>query len=96
MNKYEIMFIVKSTIESDAVKKVADTLIKTITDNKSKVLDTKELGQKQFAYPINKEITGYYYVLQVEANTDAINAFEHKALIDENVVRHLIIKLDEE
>jgi small subunit ribosomal protein S6 len=96
MNKYEIIFIVKSTIESDAVNKTVSELTKTITDNKSKVLETKELGQKQLAYPIKKEVTGYYFVLQVEANTVAINEFEHKALINENVIRHMIIKLDEE
>ena len=96
MNKYEIIFIVKSTIESDAVNKTVSELTKTITDNKSKVLETKELGQKQLAYPIKKEVTGYYFVLQVQANTVAINEFEHKALINENVIRHMIIKLDEE
>ena len=46
MDKYEIMFIVKATIESEEVSKTADTFKKLITDMKSKVLDFKELGQK--------------------------------------------------
>ncbi len=96
MNKYEIMFIVKATIESEQVSSTADAFKKLITDMKSKVLDFKELGQKKFAYPIKKEINGYYFVMQVEANHDAIKEFDRKALLDENILRHLIIKLDEE
>ncbi len=96
MNKYEIMFIVKATIESEQVSKTAETFKKLVTDMKSKVLDFKELGQKKFAYPIKKEINGYYFVMQVEASHEAIKEFDRKALLDENILRHLIIKLDEE
>lgn len=96
MDKYEIMFIVKATIESEEVSKTADTFKKLITDMKSKVLDFKELGQKKFAYPIKKEINGYYFVMQIEANHGTIKEFDRRALLDENILRHLIIKLDEE
>ena len=87
MNKYEIMFIVKATQESSDVKATADAMQAIITDNKSKVAEFKELGEKKLAYPIKKEINGYYFV---------ISEFNRKALLDERVLRHLIIKLDEE
>ncbi|MBE6161683.1 MAG: 30S ribosomal protein S6 [Firmicutes bacterium] len=99
MKKYEIMFIVKSTMESDDIKKTADNFQKIITDYKSKVVEFKELGEKKLAYPISKEINGYYYVMTVEASVDAINEFDRKATLEEkggNLLRHLIIKLDEE
>ena len=50
----------------------------------------------KLAYAIKNEINGYYFVMQVEANHEAISEFDRKALLDENVLRHLIIKLDEE
>ena len=96
MNKYEIMFIVKATQESSEVAKTADAMKAIITDNKSKVVEVKELGEKKLAYPIKKELNGYYYVLNVEATHEAISEFNRKALLDERVLRHLIIKLDEE
>ena len=89
MNKYEIMFIVKSTMESADVKKLVESL-------KGKVVEYKELGSKKLAYPINKELNGYYFVMQVEADKDIINEFDRKIRLDENVLRHLIIRLDEE
>lgn len=96
MRKYEIMFIVKATIESADVKKTAESFKKLLTDNKAKVSEFKELGEKKLAYPIKKQINGYYFLAVVEASPEAINEFDRKALIDENMLRHLIIKLDEE
>ena len=96
MNKYEIMFIVKATMESEEVSKTASTMQDIITSAKSKVVDFKELGEKKLAYPIKKEINGYYFVMQVEATKEAIAELDRKALLDEKVLRHLIIKLDEE
>ena len=54
------------------------------------------MGEKKLAYPIKKELTGYYYVLKVEASKEVIAEFDRRSSIDENILRHLIIKLDEE
>lgn len=96
MHKYEIMFIVKSTMESDSVKKTAETFKKLVIDLKGKVDEYKELGQKKLAYPIKKELNGYYFVMQVEADKDCIQEFDRKIRLDESVLRHLIIKQEEE
>ena len=96
MNKYEIMFIAKATQESSEVAATADAMKAIITDNKSKIVEFKELGEKKLAYPIKKEINGYYFVMQVEATHKAVSEFNRKAQLDERVLRHLIIKLDEE
>ena len=94
MSKYEIMFIVKATQESSEVAAAAEAMKTIITSNKSKVVDFKELGEKKLAYPIKKEINGYYFVMQVEATHEAVSEFNRKAQLDERVLRHLIIKLD--
>ena len=96
MNNYEIMFIVKATLESAVVDKCAAELKSIISDKKGKVLEFKALGEKKFAYPIKKEINGYYFLMQVSAPAEAIAEFDRKALINENILRHLVIKLDEE
>ena len=47
MNKYEMMFIVKATMESDQVKKTAESIKKIVTDLKGNVVEFKELGEKK-------------------------------------------------
>lgn len=96
MENYEIMFIVKATLDEESVKKEVKSLEKIITDFKGKVKETKDMGQRELAYPIKKQITGFYYVLTIEANHEAIAEFDRKSRINENILRHQIIKLDEE
>lgn len=96
MTNYEIMFIVKTTMESDKIKGTIENMKKIITNGKGKIVDTKDMGERKLAYPIKKELTGYYYVLRVEASSEVIAEFDRRASIDETILRHLIIKLDEE
>ena len=96
MNKYEMMFIVKATIEEAKVSEVAENLKSVITSMKGEITDSKDLGQKKLAYPIKKELNGYYFVMQFEAAKEAEAELSRKAGLDENILRHLIVRLDEE
>lgn len=95
MTKYEIMFIVQPNLEEEALKKVVKSLEKTLTSNNAVIALSKELGQKEFAYEIKKYKSGYYFLYNIEAKNDkAVKEFDRVALINENVIRHLIINLD--
>ena len=96
MNKYEIMFIVRSDIDEDLRKNTVKSLEKALTDNKATITLSKELGQKEFAYEIKKMKSGYYYLYNIESNDDkAIKEFDRVAHIDENIVRHLILNIED-
>ena len=47
-------------------------------------------------HPINKELTGTYYVMTVEVTHETLQEFDRKVSINENVLRHLIIKVEGE
>ena len=96
MNKYEMMFIVKTTLDEEAANKVSKTYEEIITSMKGKLTDSKNLGNKKLAYPIKKEATGYYYVFNFVATPEIVAEVDRKARIDESVLRHMIIRLDEE
>lgn len=96
MNKYEIMFIVRADIDEDLRKNTVKALEKTLTDSKSTITLSKELGQKEFAYEIKKMKSGFYYLYNIESSSaSATKEFERVARIDENVVRHLVLKLED-
>ena len=95
MRKYEIMFIVKPDLEEKAAKETVKKLEKTLTDNKAVITLSKELGQKEFAYEIKKMKSGFYYLYNIEANDDkAVKEFDRVAFIDENVIRHLVLNIE--
>lgn len=92
--KYEIMFIVRSDLEEKQIKETAKKYEKILVDNGAKILSSKELGQKELAYEIKKQKNGYYYLINVDSNNEAINEFNRLANIDESILRHLITKLE--
>ncbi len=95
MNKYEIMFIVRPDMEEAEIKKTAENMKKVLTEKKAKILEEKSLGQKELAYEIKKFNTGYYYLFIVNADSAAEQEFNRVARINENVIRHIVVKVEE-
>lgn len=95
MRAYEIMFIVRPTLSEEETKQTIKSFEEVLTSNGATVVDSKDMGQRELAYEIKKYKSGYYYVYQVEANDDkAIKEFDRLALISNDVIRHLITKLE--
>ena len=95
MNKYEIMFIVRPDMEEAEIKKTAEEVKKVLTDGNATIAEEKVMGQRELAYEIKKCTTGYYFFCVVEANTDTVKEFDRVARINENLLRHLIVKVEE-
>ena len=93
MKQYEIMFIVRPDLEKDATAKVVKEFEKVLTGKKANILSSKELGGQELAYEINGHKTGYYYLINVEADNEAINEFNRLATLSEDIIRHIVIKL---
>ena len=95
MRKYEIMFIVKPDLEEKAVKDTVKKLEKSLTDNKAVITLSKELGSKEFAYEIKGFKSGFYYLYNIDSNTDAaVKEFSRVASLDESVIRYLVINIE--
>ncbi len=96
MRKYEIMFIVRPTLSEDEIKKVAKNFETVLTSNDATVTNFKDMGQKELAYEIKNFKNGYYFLINLETNSDkAIKEFDRLALISNDIVRHLITKLED-
>lgn len=95
MNKYEIMFVVRPDMEEAEIKKTAENMKKVLTDSKAKVLEEKPMGQRELAYEVKKFTTGYYYLFIVEADAAAEQEFNRVARINESLLRHIIVKVEE-
>ncbi len=96
MRNYEIMFIVRPTLGEDEVKKVVKDFSEIITKNGGKVTKEENMGQRELAYEIKDFKSGYYFVFEIESEDDkAIKEFDRLALINNDIVRHLITKVEE-
>ena len=77
----------------DEVDDFISSLKKLISDNKGNLIDTKLLGKRQLAYPINNMNYANYVHLDVNIEPETLDLLEEKFRFDQNVFRHLTIKL---
>lgn len=91
-NKYEVMYIIRPNVEGDAIKTIVDRISNIFTTHNSDVLELKEIGLKDLAYEIDHHRKGYYVWLLVDATVEAIAEFNRLIRINEQVIRHIVIK----
>ena len=92
MQKYELMLLLNPNT-MDEVDDFIGSLKKLISDNKGDLIDTKLLGKRQLAYPINNMNYANYINLDVSVEPETLNLLEEKFRYDQNVFRHLTVKL---
>ncbi|MBD8071252.1 30S ribosomal protein S6 [Bacillus sp. PS06] len=95
MRKYEIMYIIRPNIEDEAKKALVERFNGVLTDNGAEITNVKEWGKRRLAYEINDFRDGYYMILNVMSNSAAINEFDRLAKISEDIIRHIIVKIEE-
>ena len=95
MRNYEIMYIVRPTLGENEIMQVVKTFESIIKNNGANIIGSRDVGQRELAYEIKKFNSGYYFVLEIEAKDDkAIKEFDRLALINQDIIRHLITKLE--
>ena len=92
MQKYELMLLLNQNT-MDEVEDFISSLKKLISDNKGDLIDTKLLGKRQLAYPINNMNYANYVHLDVNIEPETLDLLEEKFRFDQNVFRNLTVKL---
>ncbi len=94
MNKYELAVLYHPDLEVD-LEKGEQRVKKIIDDNKGKIVDTDNWGKKKLAYPINKLQSAVYVFYTVELEASSLSKIEATLNITDEVIRYLIVKIDE-
>lgn len=96
MAKYELTMVVNAKIDDAAriatVKRAKDYIERF----GGTVGATEEWGKKRLAYEIQKMHEGYYYFTKFESGTDTPNELEQNMRIMDNVLRYLIVRLEDD
>lgn len=94
MRKYELMYIINSSLDDEARQATIETLQDIITSNGGTIESVDDWGMRSFAYEINDMLKGYYQVLKFEGDNTVVSEFDRLARINANVVRHMILNLE--
>ena len=86
---YNLTLVLRSTLKEADRKKLLESIKGTF--GKAKIIE-KDWGQKALAYPIKKEVSGYFVLLTAEPETVIPADFEKKLFNNNNVLRHLLLR----
>jgi small subunit ribosomal protein S6 len=92
---YELMKIVNPELREDAVEKVITRFTNNVKKNDGEIIRIEDMGIKTMAYKIEKKSKGHYFLSYLEGPGKMLSEIERTLRIDENVLRFMIIKLDE-
>jgi small subunit ribosomal protein S6 len=92
---YELMKIVNPDLGEDAVEKVITRFTNNVKKNDGEVIRIEDMGIKTLAYKIEKKSKGHYFLSYLEGPGKMLSEIERTLGIDENVLRFIVIKLDE-
>ncbi len=93
-NHYETVFILTPVLSDVQIKEAVDKFKAVITDNDGVITNEENWGMRKLAYSIQKKSTGFYILLQFDAESPIIDKLETQYRRDERVLRFLTFRLD--
>ena len=93
-NRYETVFILTPVLSEDQAKEAVAKFKTLLTDGKAKIHHEEDWGLRKLAYPIQKKSTGFYHLIEFEAEGSLIADLELTLIRDERVIRFLTIKME--
>ncbi|MDR1756619.1 MAG: 30S ribosomal protein S6 [Culturomica sp.] len=94
MNHYETVFITTPVLSEIQIKEAVEKFKQAITENGGRIEHEEAWGLRKLAYPIQKKTTGFYHLLQFEAEGALVDKLETAYRRDERVIRFLTFRLD--
>ena len=91
MRLYEVVYIMDPALDESAVDAKLGKFHELVTSSGGEVSAVDHWGNRQLAYPINKQSSGYYVVAQFTADVDALPEFERLLKLDDEVMRYLLV-----
>ena len=92
---YESVVIARPELTETQIDKLIDNLTDMIIKDDGKVVKKEQWGLRSFAYKINKNKKGHYFMLSLDSAPSTIFEYERQMRINEDIIRFLTIKIDE-
>jgi len=94
LNHYETVFILTPVLSDVQMKEAVEKFKSILTENGATITNEENWGLRKLAYPIQKKSTGFYSLLQFDAESTVVAALETQFRRDERVLRFLSFRLD--
>lgn len=96
MKAYELLFFVDPSLDPETRLAVMQRIDTTIAEGAGKVDSVDEWGKRKLAYEINDLTDGDYTLINFHADPTQIAELDRVLRITDAVVRHMIVRRDDQ
>ncbi len=94
MRRYELMLVLRPDLPDDRLQAVLDRTTRAITAGGGQIVKVAPWGRRRLAYQIDRYREGSYHIVLFDAPPEAIAELERGLLITEEVLRHLVTRVE--
>ena len=94
MPLYEHVYLARQDITTQQVEAITQSIEELIKKEGGKIDKIEYWGLRQLAYKIKKNRKAHYTLMNINAPVNALNEVERQISLNENILRHLTIKVD--
>jgi small subunit ribosomal protein S6 len=90
MNSYEILYILKASLDEAAREAEIEKISAGVKENGGEVENVNKWGMKRFAYPIDFKTEGFYVLMTFKSPPGFPAELERRLRIADGVVRFML------
>lgn len=94
MRRYELMLVLRPDVPDDRSQALIDRTTRQLVADGGQIVKVAPWGRRRLAYPIDRYREGSYHIVLFEAPAGAIAELERGLMITEEVLRHLVTKVE--
>jgi len=95
LRDYELVVVISPEVADEALEATLDSVSKFVTESGGAISDIERWGKRKLAYPLKHFMEGNYVLVRFKMNPVSGKQIEANLRISEDVLRHLLIRLDE-
>ena len=91
MKPYELTYIISSEITSEQAEEESKNIESLIQSKEGIILKSVKVAPKTLAYPIKKQSSGFFGVLEFQLEPENLGEIKEKIQKNGKIIRHMII-----
>ena len=87
MRNYEVMLILPPDADDKAVTAVTDRITQTLSERGGQIVKVDRWGRRRLAYELERRTEGFYLVVELQAEPDAMKELDRVLALADEVIR---------
>lgn len=92
MKNYELLAIIKPTMDADEVDRVIDKIADMVKNYKGKITATEKIGRKKLAFEIQNFRDGFFVSQHLSIPADKIVELKRQLKLNDNIIRTMFVE----